>query len=724
MNGLIDEAKKNRFSTIPDLSTNDVLDIWDNISRFVEQQMLLQKGVSIPGLGTFTFSQKKLDMGGNKYILFQRPIFTISEKFAQSHGIAFTKTYTPGEIPVISLNLSYLSNESPFNRDTIEACVKEVLMALSKSVRANRNIEFTFTGVGRLCIRSKKVKMKFFKEFINCMDGSGHLAQALSNRPFTADSVISPTKRPGTGNTVILPRLNTPVDKDALAPETSRLTPISRRSVTSLGHVSDGRKSMPIIQEDMEEFKLNDEENLKHDNKSNVLRESEIHGNSDQKLSFKNSPEEMIENQLSPIKRDTLLTPNNSRAPSRQQSLSPREQLSPSRRTSNASRLSVEKPSGSRSPSTARTHVDNQKPSEDSTGKLQTEFGEKNAVAAGKVLLCPHHGQAGQELCYLCHQREAKNVQISYAKEKAQMDRDYDTILQKYQQQQDAERITKELAKDKAYRDYIKQLSEYNLKAADVKKKALKENASGTPKMILNRAVTPLPYEKQKQYHSMLDQQVQEKREKGKILMKEKEFLEKLEQAQLAEDIKREEEHKATQRKQNLENYATCLKTQMANKNPELPANYPNSLTPVFGTDAERLNLAAKRRRRAHEIYKEQLASIEQAKRDKILQKLQREKEEMDSIQKAKADLKEELVHRYIHSTEARDRLEKEWQQQAAHKKINDREATRIPSPDELLLTQCDKYTRCLQCQRKPTNNGKSNFFKDTVFMSGTRYIV
>lgn len=79
------------------------------------------------------------------------------------------------------LNFSYLSNESPFTRDTIEACVKEVLMALSKSVRSNRNVEFTFTAVGRLCIREKKVKMKFFKDFINCMDGSGHLAHAMSN---------------------------------------------------------------------------------------------------------------------------------------------------------------------------------------------------------------------------------------------------------------------------------------------------------------------------------------------------------------------------------------------------------------------------------------------------------------------------------------------------------------------------------------------------------------
>ena len=78
-----------------------------------------------------------------------------------------------GEIPVVQLNFSALSFETPFNRDAVEACVREVLQALSRSVGAKRNVEFTFTGIGRLQIREAKVKMKFYKEFINSMDGTG-----------------------------------------------------------------------------------------------------------------------------------------------------------------------------------------------------------------------------------------------------------------------------------------------------------------------------------------------------------------------------------------------------------------------------------------------------------------------------------------------------------------------------------------------------------------------
>ena len=86
-----------------------------------------------------------------------------------------------GKIPVVQLNFAALSNETPFNRDTVESCVKEVLQALSRSVQAKRNVEFHFSGIGRLSIRDSKVKMKFYKEFLRSMDGSGSLVHALSN---------------------------------------------------------------------------------------------------------------------------------------------------------------------------------------------------------------------------------------------------------------------------------------------------------------------------------------------------------------------------------------------------------------------------------------------------------------------------------------------------------------------------------------------------------------
>jgi hypothetical protein len=57
--------------------------------------------------------------------------------------------------------------------------VKEVVNAVSRCVNSKNNIEFTFNGIGRLQIRDNKVKMVFYKEFLNSMDGSGKLVDAL-----------------------------------------------------------------------------------------------------------------------------------------------------------------------------------------------------------------------------------------------------------------------------------------------------------------------------------------------------------------------------------------------------------------------------------------------------------------------------------------------------------------------------------------------------------------
>ncbi|KAK2501291.1 hypothetical protein MC885_014476 [Smutsia gigantea] len=183
--------------TLPSLSQEEVSTIWGNVSEFVERQLSLHKGVQIPGLGTFTLMRQKLEVGNNTFILTQRPMFVMSEKLVQLHGLKQSKAYTPGDIPVVPLNFVMISLEGPFNRDTVEGCVKETLLFLSRSISIKQNVEFTFKGIGVLMIRDGKVKMRFYKDFLCSMDGSGALVKSLTNRPGTVDSVLSNTETLG-----------------------------------------------------------------------------------------------------------------------------------------------------------------------------------------------------------------------------------------------------------------------------------------------------------------------------------------------------------------------------------------------------------------------------------------------------------------------------------------------------------------------------------------------
>ena len=86
-----------------------------------------------------------------------------------------------GHIPSSHLNYAALSFESPFDRDTVETCVREIISSVSRALAARRNVELSFSGIGRLQIRDSRVKMKFYKEFITQMDGSGDLLSSMQN---------------------------------------------------------------------------------------------------------------------------------------------------------------------------------------------------------------------------------------------------------------------------------------------------------------------------------------------------------------------------------------------------------------------------------------------------------------------------------------------------------------------------------------------------------------
>nr|XP_015219565.1 PREDICTED: coiled-coil domain-containing protein 81 [Lepisosteus oculatus] len=199
---VVSDGERSLFPTLSKLSENDVEGVWTNVSAFVERQMSLQKGVHIPGLGTFTFSQQRHDVG-NKVLLNQRPVFLLSEKLSQTHGLKHTKPLAAGDVPVVPLNFTALSLESPFDRDTVEGCVRETLLVLSRALACRRRVLFTFRGVGALSIREGRAKMRFYRDFLDALDPSGGLVGALSN--VARQPVARPTLAPARVNGVSIP---------------------------------------------------------------------------------------------------------------------------------------------------------------------------------------------------------------------------------------------------------------------------------------------------------------------------------------------------------------------------------------------------------------------------------------------------------------------------------------------------------------------------------------
>ncbi|XP_060031791.1 coiled-coil domain-containing protein 81-like [Erinaceus europaeus] len=183
---------KNKLHTLARLSRDEVSMIWSHVSDFILRQLRLQKGVYIPAFGTFTFMRQKLD-AGNRFSSIQIPIFIMSEKLLQLHGLRQTKIHTPGDIPVVPLNFIMVAIAGHYIRDTVEGCIKETLQLLSRSICTRKKVEFTFQGIGILTIENDKVKMKFFQDFLSAVDTSGNLEKGIAKvmLTFTPQSVNS-----------------------------------------------------------------------------------------------------------------------------------------------------------------------------------------------------------------------------------------------------------------------------------------------------------------------------------------------------------------------------------------------------------------------------------------------------------------------------------------------------------------------------------------------------
>ncbi|CAH3176184.1 unnamed protein product [Porites evermanni] len=723
MYGLVSEARKNRFSAIPKLAEEDIVNVWDNVSKFIERQMALQKGVCVPGLGTFTYSQKKLDVGNNKYIQIQRPVFVLSEKFAMTHGLNYTKHHTTGQIPIVQLNFAALSNETPFNRDTVESCVKEVLQALSRSVQAKRNVEFHFAGIGRLSIRESKVKMKFYKEFLRSMDGSGNLVHALSNRPGTADSVLSEPVSPRlhTSNTLVLPRISPGEGGSPKSPAKEGMPTITEQDEENDTGIAAREDAVTTDKEKTEEQNI---EKPKGEAGSIPVVEPLLGEQQDLPLD-----EEAL-----PKSPSRLATANGPRTPFQTAKATgviysvPERTLTPPPPAPRSS-FKATPPKGIRGSTVSKN---GRSPSQDASRREQSP-GEQNLdslqppVSPSRLLRCSHSDKAGQELCYLCHQRSQKNIPVYFTEERRQRELEQDRLLQQYQQQKDTEAILKEQAKNSENRRYNQKVAAFNLGVSEAIKGKLGARSSEFCRSYLfqNRPLTPPRYIKQDEYSKDLGGQVMSKYNKLAKLKKEQEFLERLEQVQLAEDLAMQREQYLREKKEGSGAYRKALDTQVRCKPLPIPALEPDSKAPIFGVSDATDEKLMERKVRAQQLYQEQLEMVAQRKRDAILKDLRNQKEESDMLERTRRDIILDRALRHQERLDARRSLEDSWAVSVNRKRdLELEEYQRAQSPGMLIHEQCDKYRRCKQCGRRPHNCGESNVWSESRYIPGSRLIV
>ncbi|XP_068519631.1 coiled-coil domain-containing protein 81-like isoform X2 [Anas acuta] len=215
--------------TLMHLQDDEIVKVWDAVSHFIRRQFALNKGVTVPGLGTFFAVKQDRPMAGVKLLDAKKPVFQVSEHFANVHGLPYKKETFPGIPPFVFLNYAWLSLDIGIPRDTVQRCIQETLIFLSYTLAKKQAVDFIFKDIGRLVFRQNRVQMHFSSDFVHNLNSNGQLLKCRLTRLSTTDLATSERKsmvpHPASRGVIIFPRIGLYIPRGRAAGEGSLQAP-------------------------------------------------------------------------------------------------------------------------------------------------------------------------------------------------------------------------------------------------------------------------------------------------------------------------------------------------------------------------------------------------------------------------------------------------------------------------------------------------------------------
>ncbi|XP_072236940.1 coiled-coil domain-containing protein 81-like [Leuresthes tenuis] len=630
---LVSEEDRRTLPALSRLSKSDIDCVWAEISSYIEHQMTLGKGVHLPGLGTFTFSQQNMNTG-NKFKKIQRPIFILDGKRVQSLGLKQTMPLAAvTQLPVVQLNFTAVSQETPFSRNIVDGCVKETLQLLFRALASQKNAFLTFKGIGVLSFKNKKVQMNFNRDFINAMEGTGGQLKGFKTKIGSSISLLSgplsKLQRPETADPATLPTLCSPQpDNKAGGKDGGGLSPTpDQRNAGEVPQQRESKSSQTLQSAKMKAVNLTEELNPKPPVEAS------------NKLMTSNSPQAV--------------------------------------------------------PDQVAEHLVN--------------------------VTCSGNTHAEQELCYLCMQREKRDVSI-YLRVEQQVEKNIqEELLLLKEQLKDKQNMKQELAKLTEQREHTKQVAAFNLQMS--KRKETSCSALQNTFIFPARPLTPPKRLQQQHYMNDLQSQIETRRKHEAQNQQNCLLMERLDQVQLLQELAVQRAQQLQQKQEKTKHYKNALDTQVEDKKRlETPEFQP--VNPRFNR-CETAVSNAESRERAQKLFQVNFSAATQRKKEELQNHHLQLKKEKEMLRHNKMELILDRISRFEKKRDISKSLEDEWSRSVRLKhKREDEEKHFQRSAGQLLVDKFPEYRRCCKCKRRTTNCGETNIWKDSHYLAGSQFMI
>lgn len=173
------------------------------------------------------------------------------------------------------------------------------------------------------------------------------------------------------------------------------------------------------------------------------------------------------------------------------------------------------------------------------------------------------------------------------------------------------------------------------------------------------RCKTPPKFLKQQELGNYLSMQIDSKQRDVNLAREEKDYIEKMEQLQLAEELAAQREYYLKEKNQRKNELKNALDYQVKNKPNELPKALPDS--EVFGQYDQKNERLALMKRKEIETFKFHKDLVEQRKREELLKQVKDQELDAENIERVKEEYRIDRANRYKRIYDMRKTLENDW---------------------------------------------------------------
>ncbi|XP_066841283.1 coiled-coil domain-containing protein 81-like isoform X1 [Anser cygnoides] len=180
---------------MPKTTAKDRKAVWDAVSVYIQEHLLLHQGVRIPALGSFDVVPRWVKLR-NETITFLKPVFYLARNLRVSHNLMDNKEYLPGHKELEPLKFAEVAAATSVSWKKVEGCIRGTTSLISHCLGKGENIALVLRDLGVLLIKGTKVQMKFYYEFLEMLSGKENLKKVrvlFSPRPGQPHKVAAAT---------------------------------------------------------------------------------------------------------------------------------------------------------------------------------------------------------------------------------------------------------------------------------------------------------------------------------------------------------------------------------------------------------------------------------------------------------------------------------------------------------------------------------------------------